>query len=194
MLQYIEEIKSFNAIHNIVNTSDDEELAVRHILDSLAAAPHIARLATSFHSPHIADIGSGGGLPGIPLAAAFPQYTFTLVERMTTRAGFLQQCAQSLNLQNVQVRTAQAEEIPAASFDIATFRAFRPLDKKIIRILLRIIRQNGYLAAYKARHEKIAEEMSAIYNQVPRYKVIPLTVPFLEDHERNLVVIQKRPR
>mgnify|MGYP002860790741 CR=1 FL=1 len=191
MLRYIEAIKSFNAIHNIVNTNDDEELAVRHILDSLTAAPHIAKLAAIFPTPQLADIGSGGGLPGIPLAATFPQYTFTLVERMTTRAGFLQQCAQALDLQNVVVRTAQAEEIPAGIFDIATFRAFRPLDKKIIRVLLRIVRQGGCLAAYKARREKIAEEMAAIRRQVPRYDVIPLTVPFLEDHERNLVVIRK---
>ena len=138
----------------------------------------------------IADIGSGGGLPGIPLAIALPQFQFVLVERMSKRCAFLENCAAVLNLRNVRVENLQAEQVEAASFDVATFRAFRPLDKKIIKTLLRTIKSDGILAAYKAKQENIATEMAAISSIVPEYKIEKLVVPFMEDHQRHLVLIQ----
>lgn len=80
MDSYINEIILFNSAYNLTNTSDHDELVIRHILDSLAAYGPIKALLqeleaqTSSSDLLIADIGSGGGLPGIPLAAAFPQY------------------------------------------------------------------------------------------------------------------------
>ncbi|MBQ1592134.1 MAG: 16S rRNA (guanine(527)-N(7))-methyltransferase RsmG, partial [Treponema sp.] len=71
------------------------------------------------------------------------------------------------------------------------FRAFHPFDAKITKLLLKMLCKGGFIAAYKARSEKIALEMESVSFMVPSYKKIALTVPFLEDHERNLVVIQK---
>ena len=87
--------------------------------------------------------------------------------------------------------------ITLPSFDIATFRAFRPLDKKMAKTLLNLTAQNGFLAAYKAKKESITEEMNAISDIIPEYKTEPLFVPFLTDsqknpRERNLVIIQKK--
>ena len=76
-------------------------------------------------------------------------------------------------------------------YDLITFRAFRPLDKKMTKTLLRIVKDKGYLCAYKAKQENIKEEMSAISSLVPAYDVHSLKVPGLEDSERNLVVIRK---
>ena len=189
---YIRELIFFNRAYNLTNTSDYDELAVRHILDSLAAYAHIAALAAQVNPATpaaIGDIGSGGGLPGIPLAAALPDIRFTLVERMDKRAAFLENEAALLGLSNVTVLKAEAEKVEAESFDIAVFRAFRPLDQKMTKTLLRLIKTNGFLAAYKAKRENIRAEMAGAH--IDEYKIIPLHVPFLAERERNLAVFQK---
>lgn len=205
MESYIKELVLFNSAYNLVNTSDRDEIIVRHILDSLSAWRHIAELASARQSAKgqesqlvIADIGSGGGLPGLPLAAALPQYNFMLIERMSKRCAFLQNAAAILGLKNVLVQNWELEKTPAASIDIATFRAFRPLDKKMLKSLLAVLKEGGLLAAYKAKREKILEEMGALdYEEQKDYKIIALDVPFLtdtnsgDDRERNLVVISK---
>lgn len=187
---YIDAVLEFNKSYNLMKADSDDELAVNHILDSLAAVPHIKKIAGE-SLVQIGDIGSGGGCPGIPLSIAFPQFKFTLVERMEKRCVFLESVIKKLALKNVSVMCVQADSVPPESFDIAVFRAFHPFDKKIIKLLLKLIKKNGTLAAYKARSEKIAAEMDSIKMIVKDYEKIPLTVPFLEDHERNLVVIRK---
>ena len=217
MEAYIKEIVLFNSAYNLTNTSDRDELVVRHIFDSLAAWPKIAELVNgpvvSIHSLRehsttensettaspvtLADIGSGGGLPGIPLAAVFsllPEFAnvrIELVERMEKRCAFLENCAAILGLKNVNVVNSEAERLAAEAYDLITFRAFRPLDKKMTKTLLRIVKPEGFLCAYKAKETSIKEEMTAILSLVPEYKVQPLTVPGLEDSERNLVIISK---
>lgn len=194
MDSYIRELILFNSAYNLTNTSDYEELAVFHILDSLAAVQNIVALAQKLDKGdclHIADIGSGGGLPGIPLAAALPEYDFFLVERMDKRCAFLENEAAILGLKNVKIIKSEAERINADSFDIAVFRAFRPLDKKMIKTLLNLIKRSGFLAAYKAKIENIKAEMKGISDIVKDYQIFPLSVPFLPEHERNLIVIQK---
>ena len=196
MEAYIKEIILFNSAYNLTNTSDRDELVVRHIFDSLVAWPKIAELAGK-GPVLLADIGSGGGLPGIPLAAAFslfPDFSslrFELVERMEKRCAFLENCAAIMGLKNVTVVNSEAERLPEAAYDLITFRAFRPLDKKMTKTLLRIVKPQGYLCAYKAKETSIKEEMTAITALVPDYEVQPLNVPGLEASERNLVIIRK---
>lgn len=201
MDKYINEIILFNSAYNLTNTSDYDEIVVNHILDSLSAVSEIKLLlnqcGTEQESVKIGDIGSGGGLPGIPLAAAMPEYKFVLVERMDKRCAFLENCAAILGLSNVSVMKKEAEKVPAESFDIATFRAFRPLDEKMTKTLLNLTKKGGYLAAYKAKFSSIQTEMDGIKTLVKDYSVRKLTVPFLtensseQNRERNLVVIQK---
>ncbi|WP_303918654.1 16S rRNA (guanine(527)-N(7))-methyltransferase RsmG [Treponema berlinense] len=207
---YIKILLEFNEKFDLINTDTYDQTAVRQILDSLSGAEKVASLCAgliektgtdlSFGCQNLllADIGSGAGLPGIPLAAAFPSLNFTLVERMSKRCSFLLTCAQKLDLQNVTVEENQAERLEQNRFDLCVFRAFRPLDKKMLKVLRRILKQGGKLAAYKARSEKIQEEMSALEAFAPKYAVEKLTVPFLtentaegEERERNLVVIEK---
>jgi 16S rRNA (guanine527-N7)-methyltransferase len=202
MEKYIKEIILFNSAYNLTNTSDHDELVVRHILDSLAGYKVISDClkGMTFENgmPLIGDIGSGGGLPGIPLAASFlcaddfeKPVEFKLVERMEKRCSFLENCAAILGLKNVTVINSEAERQPEAAYDLITFRAFRPLDKKMTKTLLRIVKPQGFLCAYKAKEISIKEEMDAIVSLVPEYKVQPLAVPGLEDSERNLVIISK---
>ncbi|MBD5439647.1 MAG: 16S rRNA (guanine(527)-N(7))-methyltransferase RsmG [Treponema sp.] len=209
MENYAGEILLFNGAYNLVNASSRDEIFVRHILDSLSAAQEICRVAEKISAEPaqsanakknksekitIADIGSGGGLPGIPLAAAFPQFNFVLVERMSKRCAFLENVRALLGLENVRIENSELEKIPHESFEIATFRAFRPLEKKMLANLLAILKKGGSLAAYKAKRKNIVEEMRLA--NCSSYNIIALDVPFLtdesaEDRERNLVLIEK---
>ena len=195
MEQYIKEIILFNSAYNLTNTSEPDELAVRHILDSLAGYQVIRnsleKMSDKGRQLVVGDIGSGGGLPGIPLAAALPWVSFKLVERMEKRCAFLENCAAILGLKNVSVVNSEAERLPEGAYDLITFRAFRPLDKKMTKTLLRIVKEGGCLCAYKAKAESIREEMAGITALVPGYQVAPLAVPGLENSERNLVIIRK---
>ena len=138
--RYIRELILFNSAYNLTNTSDYDEITVNHILDSLSACGEIKKIHDELKKANpegeikIADIGSGGGLPGIPLAACLPDLNFTLVERMDKRCAFLENEKAILGLKNVSVMKSEAEKVPPESFDIVTFRAFRPLDKKMIKI------------------------------------------------------------
>lgn len=216
--QYIKELILFNSAYNLVNTDNHDEIVIRHILDSLSAVTQLRELvkkvfvqkkvnkndsndSTESNNQFkdkiiIGDIGSGGGLPGIPLGIAMPECKFVLVERMSKRCAFLENVVAILGLTNVAVMNVEAEQVKSGSIDIAVFRAFRPLDKKMIKTLLNIIPSTGVLAAYKAKLDKIKEEMSAINYDENLYSVIPLKVPFLtedseENRERNLVLISK---
>lgn len=218
MENYANEILLFNGAYNLVNASSRDEIFVRHILDSLSAAQEICRIAEKISAQYqsqsaqfaqsqsaeakkkesekitIADIGSGGGLPGIPLAAAFPQFNFVLVERMSKRCAFLENVRALLGLENVRIENSELEKIPHESFEIATFRAFRPLEKKMLANLLAVLKKGGALAAYKAKRKNIVEEMRLA--NCSSYNVIALDVPFLtdisaEERERNLVLIEK---
>lgn len=210
MDSYIKILQEYNAKFDLINTDNYDEIAVRHILDSLSGASKVAELcaglvqnsgvdlALGVQSLLLADIGSGAGLPGIPLSAAFPSLQFILVERMTKRCAFLTHCAGELKLNNVTVEENQAERLEQKRFDLCVFRAFRPLDKKMLKVLRRILKDGGKLAAYKARSEKIAEEMEALESSKPKYVVESLKVPFLtensgetEERERNLVIIER---
>lgn len=222
--RYINELELFNKAYNLVNAKNRDEIISAHILDSVAGAETIRRLAEAQQangaqtlaeaaasgaamvacetriadaspladtSVTIADIGSGGGLPGIPLAVALPQFQFVLVERMAKRCAFLENVAAVLSLENVRVVQSELELLESGQFDVVTFRAFRPLDAHFASQLLRVTKTGGALVAYKARRDAIEAEMAAISEIVPHYEVISLEVPFLEERERNLVVMTK---
>ncbi|MCQ2596647.1 MAG: 16S rRNA (guanine(527)-N(7))-methyltransferase RsmG [Treponema sp.] len=194
MEKYINEIILFNSAYNLTNTSDHDELVVRHIFDSLSPYTTFEKLfETAHNNPDftVGDIGSGGGLPGIPLAAAFPDVNFCLVERMAKRCAFLENVAAILGLKNVTVINSEAEKVQKEKFDVITFRAFRPLDDKMTKTLLGITKKDGTLAAYKAKMDSIKTEMEDIKKLVPDYDLVNLNVPGLDDSERNLVLIKK---
>jgi 16S rRNA (guanine527-N7)-methyltransferase len=194
---YIEEIERFNPAYGLVGAKDRRELVVRHILDSLAPLGHLLRLMEQDGAaPHpasgpplVADVGSGAGLPGIPLAITLPEARFTLIERMGRRTGFLRNTLAVLALENVTVEEGEMEKAPPGRFDLAVFRAFRPLEKPVLKGLLRLLREGGSLAAYKGRRETIEAEMKAAGDLAGTWKALPCPAPFL-DEERHLVVIR----
>ena len=191
--KYIKDLELFNSAYDLTNAENKDDIIIKHVLDSLSAQKILVSLIKSPETK-IADIGSGGGLPGIPLALSLRDYNFTLVERMSKRCAFLENCTAILKLKNVSVENLEAERVTPNSFDIIVFRAFRPLDKKMIKTLAKMVKPEGYILAYKAKKDKIEEEMDAIKDLVTEYSVEPLTVPFLnenEKYERNLVIIER---
>ena len=186
--RYMAEIDLFNPAYGLVGAQDRDELIVKHILDSLAPIGVIKALLPR-GVPIVADAGSGAGLPGIPLAIALPSVNFALLERMGRRVGFLSNTAAVLGLPNVDVEQTEIERGRSGRYDMVTFRAFRPLDPSMLKALFRLLSPNGVLAAYKARKEKIAEEMAAIEPLLGSWEVFETPVPFL-DEERRLVVIR----
>lgn len=189
MQLYIQAIQDFNKRHNIVSTSDTTTLTISHILDSLVAVSHIKTLLQD--NSHICDIGSGAGLPGIPLSVAMPLQRFYLAERMTTRSNFLCNAVKTLKLDNVRVLNLDIKNLKPNSFDMIVFRAFKPLSKNLLHSLFTILHEHGFIIAYKARMEKIQEELATLNLASNSYEIIKLTVPHLEDHERHLVIIKK---
>jgi 16S rRNA (guanine527-N7)-methyltransferase len=143
-------------------------------------------------SVRIADVGSGAGLPGIPLAICLPDCRFTLIERKTRRAVFLRNTLTALGLPNAEVEEWEMEKAPRFCFGLICFRAFHPLDVRLLKMLFRLLAPGGVLAAYKGRQEKIAAEMGAVRDLVGSWEAIPCPVPFL-DEERHLVVIAPLP-
>ena len=204
LTQYIEEIELFNPAYGLVKVQDRRELIIKHILDSLAPLSCIRgilenREGAGQRAPRVADVGSGAGLPGIPLAISLPEAEFTLIERMGRRAGFLRDALAVLGLPNVRVEETEMEKLPAAQtggFDLIVFRAFRPLGPDILKGLLRLLSPGGTIAAYKGRRESIEEEMSKLIGEAEKgkgpaiggWEILPLEVPFLEEERRLLLI------
>ncbi|MDR0456065.1 MAG: class I SAM-dependent methyltransferase, partial [Treponema sp.] len=122
LIKYITEIELFNPALSLVGTNDRQELIVRHVLDSLAPLGIIAPLVAQPTALHIADVGSGAGLPGIPLAIVMPDAEFTLIERKGRRAGFLRNIQTTLGLSTVVVEEAEMEKTQTGRFNVVTFR------------------------------------------------------------------------
>ena len=176
---YIDEIELWNSRYKLVGAVG-EQLIIRHILDSLSAVPELKKLTFS----SAADIGSGAGLPGIPLAIFFPDVTFTLIERSGRRVGFLRNIISLLGFgKRVVIIESGVEEV-ADKFDLVLFRAFRNL-ADYYRILERITSPEGVMFAYKGKIENIRSEISTL-GQV-QVDIRPVTVPFLEE-ERNFCI------
>lgn len=198
---YIAEIELFNPAYGLVSYKTRDELIVRHILDSLSPLGIIiGELAKNADggSRHIADAGSGAGLPGIPLAAALQFFSqnsgcatrCTLIEKTERRSDFLRNTSAVLSLKNIAVEQREIKNTPRSSFDIITFRAFQPLTQKLLKELRPLLRDDGVLAAYKGRLEKINEETRQIEPNTAAWSILPCPVPFLEE-ERHLVLIKK---
>lgn len=192
LARYMDELDLFNAVFDLVGSTSRAQLTVRHILDSLAPWPHLVELLARKPSAHLGDAGTGAGLPGIPLALLLPGTPITLIERMSRRCSFLQNCCAMLALRNVTVLESSVEQAEKGRYDLLVFRAFRPLDQKMYRALEGLLSPDGTIAAWKGRREKIDEEMKGITSIAGPWDALPIQVPFLNDTERHLVVIHSR--
>jgi 16S rRNA (guanine527-N7)-methyltransferase len=185
---FIAELERWNPRFGLVKYADRGELVVKHILDSLSAWGAVREAAAG--SGTVLDVGSGAGFPGIPLAAALPGLSFTLMERMSRRATFLKTCAILLGLRRVTVDQRDLSTA-SGSFDVVTFRALAPLPRILEELEGSGVRW-GTMLAYKGREAKVREEMESMRRAAEgRYtaEVRPLCTPFLRE-ERCLAVVR----
>lgn len=118
LARYAALVRKWGAAHNLVGRNDLPRLEERHVLDSLALLP--------WCGSRLADVGSGAGFPGVPLAVARPGMKVVLIERSAFKGRFLRQVAIELALANVEVRIADARDVEAGGFDTVTARAVAP--------------------------------------------------------------------
>ena len=173
---------------------------------SEAAPASVARSTGAGPRTSLADLGSGAGLPGIPLALARPGWDVALIDRMTRRIRFLEEMKVALPLPKVEVLEAQVEQAKSAlgaknatgargalsaggAYDIVTFRAFRPFERKLFKKVFALAAPWGFVAAYKGRREKAQAELAEIEGLYASAEILTVKVPFLDD-ERCLVVLR----
>jgi 16S rRNA (guanine527-N7)-methyltransferase len=182
LLQYILFLDKWNHVHNLTAVRKPEEMVTKHVLDSLTLLPVL--LGTNH-----ADVGSGAGLPGIPLAIARPDWRVTLIESNQKKAAFLTQACIELALKNVQVVCERVERFfPAEKFDTVISRAFADLST--------FVTSAGHLCADKVKGRMIAmkgrfpdAELMQLPEQYEVEKVLRVMVPGLRA-ARHLIVIK----
>lgn len=177
LLNFIKLIEKWNKAYNLTAIRDREEMARLHILDSLSIIPHI-------EGKRVIDIGTGAGLPGIPLAICLPEIDFTLLDSNAKKTRFVQQAVLELKLKNVEVIHNRVENYhPEQAYDAVLTRAFASLSD-IMKLTAHLLVQDGVLLAMKGQSPD-AELVEITANK----SVIPVSVPGA-DVERCLVRIQ----
>jgi len=125
LIDYLGMIQKWNKAYNLVGTSNTNELVQKHLLDSISIIPHIKT------SP-VLDVGSGAGLPGIPLAISLPDISFTLLDSNGKKARFMRQVVMDLKLTNVEIVQTRVENYhPSIAPNTVLSRAFAPLNKAL---------------------------------------------------------------
>lgn len=182
LLAYLALLVRWNRTYNLTAIRDPREMVTRHLLDSLAMAAHV-------ESGRLADLGTGPGLPGIPLAIAHPRLQVTLVESNGKKARFLREAVRQLELDNARVAESRAEALDEpGAFDNLTARAMDTL-AGIIRVGGHLLRPGGQLLAMKGVYPQ--EEIAQLPADWEVRQVLPLQVPGLVG-DRHLVVVGRR--
>ncbi|WP_306517977.1 16S rRNA (guanine(527)-N(7))-methyltransferase RsmG [Rheinheimera sp.] len=183
LVQYVQLLDKWNSAYNLTSVRDPMEMLVKHIMDSLAVAPFIK-------GQRIIDVGTGPGLPGIPLAICFPDKEFTLLDSLGKRIRFLNQVKLQLGLKNVTPLQSRVEEHqPDPGYDVVLSRAFASLSD-MIGWCAHLPANNGQFLAMKGA--QAAEEIAALPDFVKVVANETLLVPELTG-QRFLVVVEKVP-
>lgn len=165
LLQFIQLIQKWNKAYNLTAVTELPEMVTLHLLDSLAIMPYI-------NSTRIIDIGTGAGLPGIPLAISQPEKHFVLLDSNAKKTRFVQQAIVELQLPNVHVVHTRVESFqPEQRFDTVLTRAFASL-ADIQKLTAHLLAEHGEILAMKGH--PTAEEIDQIHGH---YQVLPLQIP-----------------
>lgn len=179
LLSYVQLLAKWNQVYNLTAVRDSKEMITRHLLDSLAVIPYIK-------GPRVLDVGTGAGLPGIPLAIALPEVEFVLLDSVAKKTRFIFQAASEIGLKNVEVETQRVEDyLPAELFDTVISRAFSSI-AEFVAAAGSLCRPGGVLLAMKGRYPQ--DELTALPAGYQVREVARVFVPGL-DEERHVVCL-----
>ena len=180
LLDYVALLQKWNRVYNLTAVRDPQKMLVQHLLDSLAVLPQI-------HGRRIIDVGTGPGLPGIPLALADPALDVTLLDSNHKKTTFLRQACLELGLTNATVVCEQVEAWrPEEKYDVVISRAFSDL-AEFADLTLHLCGNDGVMLAMKGVYPY--EELTRLPARVALQSVEPLMVPGL-DAERHLILLR----
>jgi 16S rRNA (guanine527-N7)-methyltransferase len=178
---HLELVAKWNRVHNLTAVRETSQMVVLHLLDSLSILPHLEGART------IADIGTGPGFPGIPVAIVRDDMTVTLVESSHKKCAFLQQAKTELALDNVAIACERVEKFePPARFDAVVSRAFSDLSDFVAQAG-HLVAPGGKLVAMKGVYP--FDEIARVPSTHRVAQVLELHVPSLEA-KRHLVVLE----
>ncbi len=176
---YLALIAKWNRVHNLTAVRDSAKMVSVHALDTLAILPHV-------HAASVVDVGSGAGLPGIPLALMWPQARVVLLDSNHKKAAFLRQATIELKLDNVEVVCERVEAWqPPHKFELVISRAFSDLPE-FLKLAGGLCASDGVIAAMKGVYPD--EELAQVPATFKLMSAVPLKVPGLSA-ERHLVLL-----
>jgi len=182
LVGFVTLMHKWNKAYNLSSVREPEQMLIKHIMDALVVAPYIT-------GKHIVDVGTGPGLPGIPLAIMFPNKHFTLVDSLGKRIRFIKQACYELKIENVDALQTRVEDLQVTPlFDTVVSRAFASLSD-MLNWCGHLVDNNGEFLALKGQLHQ--DELSAVPEKFKITNTIELVVPSLVG-ERHLVSIHKQ--
>ena len=178
LLRYLELMQKWNKAYNLTAIRDPQQMLVRHLLDSLAVVPHIAQT-------DLIDVGSGGGLPGIPLAILSPQQAITTLDSNSKKTRFQSQVKIELGLTNLEVIHGRVEALENRQFSQVISRAFASIID-MVTLSQGLLAEKGVFLAMKGRYPDA--ELAELPLQFRLQQSYALHIPGLEE-ERHLLVL-----
>jgi len=189
---FLQEMGRWNQVHNLTAIEGEKDSIGLHLIDSIAVLPILRRFLKE-PTPKIADLGSGGGLPAIPIAILQPEWQLTLIEAIRKKTAFLQHIRGRLKLKNINVLSERAEDVAMqqpAQYDAVISRAFTNL-ARFLELSLPFLKPNGLVFAMKSK--RADEEMQDVC--MDDWQLVadePLHIPNLAVERRLLVLTPVR--
>ena len=185
---FLQEMGRWNQVHNLTAIEGEQDSIRLHLIDSIAVLP-VLRQFLRGSSPKIADLGSGGGLPAIPIAIVQPEWRLSLIEAIRKKTAFLQHVRGKLKLKNIEVLCERAEDAAvqqSGQFDAVISRAFTNL-ARFLDLSLPFLKPDGLVFAMKAK--RADDEMKDVCME--NWRLVadePLHIPNLTVERRLLVL------
>ena len=189
---FLQEMGRWNQVHNLTAIEGEKDSIRLHLIDSIAVLPVLKRFLKG-SSPKIADLGSGGGLPAIPIAIVQPEWQLSLIEAIRKKTAFLQHVRGKLKLKNIEVLCERVEDAAMqqpAQFDAVISRAFTNL-ARFLDLSLPFLKPDGLVFAMKAK--RADDEMKDV--SMDDWRLVadePLHIPNLAVERRLLVLAPVR--